>query len=96
MIDSVLSRMRLIYYQYEVTFSPYVMTPGEKFVLNTIVVIFLSLLAFGFFTLLPHYLMRALVQVCWLYTGSSEGQSQRLVLNSTTSKWNMIIPHSVH
>jgi hypothetical protein len=36
-----------MYYQYEVTFSLYVMTPGEKFVWNSIVVVFLTLLLVG-------------------------------------------------
>lgn len=41
---TLIGQIRLRYYQYEVTFSPYVMTPGEKFVLNTIVVVFLTLM----------------------------------------------------
>ncbi len=30
--------LQLMYYQYEVTFSAYVLTPGEKIVLNTVLV----------------------------------------------------------
>jgi hypothetical protein len=44
---------QLMYYQYEVTFSPHVLTPGEKFVLNTIVVVFLTLLLVGMVSYLP-------------------------------------------
>jgi len=35
------------YYQYEVTWGPYVLTPGEKFIINSLVIIIFSLLAYG-------------------------------------------------
>lgn len=36
------------YYQYEVTWGPYVLTPGEKLITNSLVIIMLSLIAYGF------------------------------------------------
>lgn len=80
-----------MYYQYEVTFSPYVMTPGEKFVLNTIVVVLLSLLALGMFFYLPRFLTRAASRLVWLYAGPSDGL--RLVsMDNTTAVWKELDP----
>jgi serine palmitoyltransferase small subunit len=72
-----------MYYQYEVTFSPYVLTPGEKFVLNTIVVVLLTLLFVGMTTYLPKLVARAAVRLFWLYTGAND----KITVNNTAI-WN--------
>jgi hypothetical protein len=60
-LSTLLGKIELMYYQYEVTFSPYVLTRGEKFVLNTIVVVLLTLLFVGMATYLPKLVARAAV-----------------------------------
>ena len=57
-LGTFLRCLRLWYYQYEVTFSPYVMTTGQKLVLNSIVILFFSLLVMGVYTYLPNLVMR--------------------------------------
>jgi hypothetical protein len=79
-----MAHIHLMYYQYEVTFSPYVMTTAEKWVLNTIVVSFLALLALGIISYLPPLLTRVGSRVFWLYNSSSD----ELMLNITASMWN--------
>jgi len=73
---SLLSRtvtyIQLMYYRYEVTFSPYVMSHGEKIVMNTIVVTLLSLLLLGIVSYLPQLLTRASLRLFWLYTGADD------------------------
>jgi hypothetical protein len=39
------------YYQYEVTWGPYVLTPGEKIFVNSMVVVMFCLILYGFFKL---------------------------------------------
>lgn len=51
-----------MHYRYEVTFSAYVLTPGEKFFLNTIVIALLTLLLVGIVSCLPQLLLRAAVR----------------------------------
>ena len=41
--------LRLRYYQYEVTFGLYVMTPAEKFILNTIVLTILGAMTYALY-----------------------------------------------
>ncbi|CZR68258.1 uncharacterized protein PAC_18157 [Phialocephala subalpina] len=84
LLGQILAHIRLLHYQYEVTFSPYVMTPGEKFVLNTIVILVLSLLAMGIVCYLPPLLMRAGSRFFWLYNGRGD----ELIVNITVSMWN--------
>jgi hypothetical protein len=56
-----------MYYRYEVTFSTYVLTPGEKIVLNTIVFLLLGLLFAGLVSYLPPLVSRTVVKALWLY-----------------------------
>ena len=58
-----------MYYQYEVTFSAYVLTPGEKLILNTVVVLLISLLMLGIFSYLPQFILRVSERLFWLYYG---------------------------
>jgi hypothetical protein len=82
-LDAFLKCLRLWYYQYEVTFSPYVMTAGEKLVLNSIVLMFLSLFAIGVYTCLTSLVMRAAMRLFWLQRWGA----QKLVVQNATM-WN--------
>ncbi|CRG83656.1 hypothetical protein PISL3812_01011 [Talaromyces islandicus] len=62
----------LEYYRYEVTFGVYVMSPGEKFVANTFVLVFFSLLFWASLLYLPPLLFSKLGRLVWLLTGHGE------------------------
>lgn len=62
----------LEYYRYEVTFGIYVMSPGEKFVANTFVFVFLSLLLWATLLYLPPLLFSKIGRLVWILTGHSE------------------------
>ena len=83
--SALMGKIELMYYQYEVTFSPYVLTPGEKFVLNTIVVVFLTLLFVGTATYLPKLVARAAFRLVRFYTGAND----KLTVN-TTAVWHQM------
>lgn len=76
----IIDRVCLEYYRYEVTFGVYVMSPGEKWVANTFVVVFLSLLIWALFFYFPPLLYHKLSRLIWLLTGHS---------SHTTLRWNM-------
>jgi hypothetical protein len=79
LFSTFMGKIELMYYQYEVTFSPYVLTPGEKLVLNTIVVVLLTLLFVGIVTYLPKLAVRAAVRLFCLCAGADD----KLGVNST-------------
>jgi hypothetical protein len=90
-LDAFLKCLRLWYYQYEVTFSPYVMTTGEKLVLNSIVVLFFSLLMMGVYTYLPNLVMRVAMRLFWLYSGlygGVYGGGEKILVAQNTTMWN--------
>lgn len=64
-------RVRLEYYRYEVTFGLYVMTPSEKLVANTFVIVVLSLLLWALLLYFPQLLYQKLTRLVWLLTGHS-------------------------
>ncbi|KAI9367100.1 hypothetical protein BJX61DRAFT_351227 [Aspergillus egyptiacus] len=66
-----LDRVRLEYYRYEVTFGLYVMTPAEKLVANTFVIVVLSLLFWALLVYFPALLYQKLSRLVWLLTGES-------------------------
>lgn len=68
--------VRLRYYTYEVTFGLYMMTPGEKVVLNTIMLGILALLCYGLFFGLQPFLIRMICRLVWYITGAYEGLEQ--------------------
>ena len=85
-----------MYYQYEVTFSPYVMTPAEKWILNTIVVSFLSVLFLVVVTYLPMLLAplaRAAIRVFSAY-GKNNSIPYRKINN--TEMWSEMSSMRVH
>jgi len=68
--------VRLRYYQYEVTFGLYMMTPVEKYVLNTIIFGIMALLSYGLFLGLQPFLVRIICRLIWYITGTNEGVEQ--------------------
>ncbi|KAG4435814.1 hypothetical protein IFR05_008706 [Cadophora sp. M221] len=77
-LGSLLKKFRLWYYQYEVTFSLYVLTPTEKFVMNTIVLSFFALSLYGIISFTPafisHFISRAISSLFWVYVNDSGSQ----------------------
>jgi hypothetical protein len=73
LVQQGIDRIWLEYYRYEVTFGLYVMTPGEKFVANTFVLVVLSLLAWALFYF-PSLLYTKHFRLLWLLTGHSGEQ----------------------
>jgi hypothetical protein len=78
--STLMGKIELAYYRYEVTLSPYVMTPGEKLVLNTIVVVLLSLLI-GMVTYLPKLVVRTAIKLVYFYAGAND----KLSVSSTAA-----------
>lgn len=70
-VQRVIDRVRLEYYRYEVTFGLYVMTPTEKCVANTFVLIVLSLLLWALLLYFPSLLFHKLARLVWLVTGQT-------------------------
>jgi len=64
--------LRLRYYQYEVTFGLYMMTPVEKVILNTIFLIILGGLMYGLWFGLKGFLVNLLCRSVYYITGSVE------------------------
>jgi hypothetical protein len=65
--------LRLKYYQYEVTFGLYVMTPVEKLIVNTVILgILVTLSSVVYFGLQP-FLVRVICQLIYYITGSCSG-----------------------
>ncbi|KAJ5295631.1 hypothetical protein PENANT_c001G00476 [Penicillium antarcticum] len=85
-----IDRVRLEYYRYEVTFGLYVMTPGEKLVANTSVLIVLSLLACAL-VYFPSLLYTKLSSVLWLLTGRN-GEQVDASLGILADHWNPFPP----
>lgn len=70
-IQRFADRVRLEYYRYEVTFGLYVMTPAEKLVANSFVMVVLSLLFWALLLYFPTLLYSKLARLVWLLTGHS-------------------------
>lgn len=64
---------RLKYYQYEVTFGLYVMTPTEKLIINTFVCTIMALLLYGILFSLQPLLVRTICRMIWCISGSYDG-----------------------
>lgn len=87
-------RVRLEYYRYEVTFGLYVMTPGEKLVANTFVIVVLSLLLWALLLYFPSLLYHKLSRLVWLLTGHSS-QEVGTALGILDNYSNAISPASI-
>ena len=68
-LKRVLERLRIAYYRYEVTYGLYVMSPGEKLVANTFVLVCLSLLIWALFWYFPALLYAKMGRLGWILTG---------------------------
>jgi hypothetical protein len=90
-LENLVYQVHLMYYRYEVTFSAYVLTPGEKIVLNSIVLFLFGLIFTGIVSYLPPLLTRGLVSILWLRTGHKE----QIVIPRNTTIWNEM-PIGVH
>ena len=62
--------LRLRYYQYEVTFGLYMMTPGEKLVFNTIILSALAALLYALSWGLRPFIINSLCRIIYYITGS--------------------------
>merc|ERR1711939_652317 len=74
-LDSFVDKIRLWYYQYEVTFSLYVMTPTEKIITNTIVLSFFALVLYAIVSFTPlfitQFISRTISSLFWVYVNES-------------------------
>ncbi|OAP57312.1 hypothetical protein AYL99_08050 [Fonsecaea erecta] len=68
--------LRLRYYQYEVTFGLYVMTPGEKLVFNSVVLVALTALLYALFWGFQPFVVNALCRLIYYVTGSFSSAPQ--------------------
>lgn len=82
-LQRVVDRIRVQYYRYEVTFGLYVMTPGEKFVANTFVIVVLSLLIWALLLYFPTMLYQKLSRLIWLLTGHDDDMEAVLAVIDT-------------
>ncbi|KAJ5948659.1 hypothetical protein N7454_001966 [Penicillium verhagenii] len=71
-LQCLIDLLQLEYYRYEVTYGLYVLTPGEKWVANIIVIIFLALLIWALAFYFPPILYHKLGRLVWLFTGHSD------------------------
>lgn len=90
----LVDRVRLEYYRYEVTFGLYVMTPSEKLVANTFVIVVMSLLLWALLLYFPQLLYQKLTRLVWLLTGHS-GEEVGAVLGILDGHGNPIPNASV-
>lgn len=63
--------LRLRYYQYEVTFGLYILTPGEKMLLNTIILSIFAALLYAFSWGVQPFLVNTICQVLYYVLGSA-------------------------
>ncbi|KAI9052168.1 hypothetical protein LZ554_003530 [Drepanopeziza brunnea f. sp. 'monogermtubi'] len=71
-------KLRLWYYQYEVTFSLYMLEPTEKIVLNAFVLSMFSLMVYGVVYFMPEFVvqfvMKGISSLFWVYVNDSGNQ----------------------
>lgn len=73
-LQRLVDRVQLEYYRYEVTFGLYVMTPGEKCVANTFVLVVVTLLLWALLLYFPSLLWNKFSRLVWLLTGQNRGE----------------------
>ncbi|KAJ5139316.1 uncharacterized protein N7515_004164 [Penicillium bovifimosum] len=81
-ISSILRWMRLKVYQYEVTFSLYMLTPIEKFIFNTLLLGLFSMIAMGTYIYLPDHLRAIGGRLYYYWAGERLFSSSRLSISS--------------
>ncbi|RMZ76485.1 hypothetical protein DV738_g4946, partial [Chaetothyriales sp. CBS 135597] len=74
--SKVTSYLQQRYYQYEITFGLYVMTPNEKFVLNSIVVAMTSAILYALYCGLEPFMVRSICRLVYYITGSFESATE--------------------
>jgi hypothetical protein len=68
--SKVSNYIRLRYYQYEVTFGLYIMSPTEKLILNSILFVVLSTLLYGLWFGLEVFIVRWICRLVYYIAGS--------------------------
>ncbi|KIW82201.1 hypothetical protein Z517_05228 [Fonsecaea pedrosoi CBS 271.37] len=68
--------LRLRYYQYEVTFGLYVMTPGEKLIFNSVILIAFTALLYALFWGFEPFIVNTLCRLIYYLTGSFSSAPQ--------------------
>ncbi|KAI9852609.1 MAG: hypothetical protein M1824_001850 [Vezdaea acicularis] len=63
-------------YQYEVTFSLYMLTPTEKFIFNSFLFLFISMIIIAASLYLPQHIM-TIASRAWFYYAGEEGDGSR-------------------
>ncbi|PGH09690.1 hypothetical protein AJ80_07641 [Polytolypa hystricis UAMH7299] len=71
LLQRAIDRVHLAYYRYEVTFGVYVMTPPEKLIANTFLIVCVSLLMWALFLYFPSVLFYKIGRLVWLITGNN-------------------------
>ncbi|KAL0637895.1 hypothetical protein Q9L58_003117 [Maublancomyces gigas] len=71
MASSLIKLLQRKRYQYEVTFSLYMLTPTEKIIFNSFLFIFLSMLILAASLYLPHH-VHTIASRAWFYYAGDE------------------------
>ncbi|KAI9822272.1 MAG: hypothetical protein M1832_003095 [Thelocarpon impressellum] len=66
---SILHWLRRKRYQYEVTFSLYMLTPAEKFIFNSFLFLFLSMIVIAASLYFPQHVTKVLSRAWFYYAG---------------------------
>lgn len=95
-IENFTYQIRLMNYRYEITFSAYVLTPGEKLVMNSIILLFTSLMGYALLSCLTTYIHESIRRILLSYAISNDqprvtmGGVSRTVVGNTSSAWSRI------
>ncbi|KAJ5778912.1 hypothetical protein N7457_006632 [Penicillium paradoxum] len=81
-VSSLIRWMRLKVYQYEVTFSLYMLTPIEKLIFNTLLLGLFAMIAMGTYIYLPDHLRAIYGRLYYYWAGERLFSSGRLSISS--------------
>lgn len=81
-VASLFRWMRLKIYQYEVTFSLYMLTPIEKLIFNTLLLGLIAMIAMGTYIYLPDHLLAIYGRLYYYWAGERLFSSGRLSISS--------------
>ncbi|KAJ9666099.1 hypothetical protein H2201_003777 [Coniosporium apollinis] len=70
-------------YQYEVTFSLYMLTPTEKFIFNSFLFLILSMILIAASLYLPEHIAQLANRAFYYYAGDESGQQQSVLSPDT-------------
>jgi len=92
LLKSLLDFLHLKRYQYEVTFSLYMLTPTEKIIFNSFLFVFLSLLIVAVSFYLPHHVAVIARRAWWYYAGDSSSAAalspSSVLLEESSGSWS--------